>query len=64
MMTKSLDCARCWASTRVTDEKYFCMFPRCPYKREKDPFLLNRPPKGQGTEASPTDEEQARTDAE
>ena len=36
--TQEPKCARCWASTPVTDKKFFCMFPSCPYRKGADPF--------------------------
>lgn len=37
-MPKERDCERCWASTRIAEKKYFCMFPRCFFRKEADPF--------------------------
>ena len=44
---KAHRCGRCWASTRIAEKKYFCMFPRCFYRKGAEPDEKDR--EGGGT---------------
>lgn len=59
---KARQCGRCWASTRISDEKFFCMFPACPYRKEADPFgeKRERIPGPQGGESVSQPAEEGR----